>query len=115
MLNFFATWCGPCVQELPHLQELWNEFGKDDEFSMIIVGREKTSEAVTEFKSMHRFTFPMAADPVREIYNRFASERIPRTYVISRDGKIAYQTVGFYPEEIDKLSELVVRELKVSR
>jgi peroxiredoxin len=110
VLNFFATWCGPCLAELPHLQTLWDEYGMRDDFAMLVVGREETDEVVTEFKSRHGFTFPIAADPERTIYGRFATEFIPRTYLLSRDGTILFQTVGF--EEIDKLKELLARELK---
>jgi len=115
VLNFFATWCGPCIQEMPHLKALWNEFGAHQEFSMIVIGREETPAAVAEFRSKHRLTFPMAADPERAAFNRFASERIPRTYVISRNGTILYQTVGFYPEEIGKLRDAIVSGLKASQ
>ena len=115
VVNFFATWCGPCVQELPHLQALWNEFGTNQEFSMVVIGREETPEAVAEFKSKHGLTLRMAADPERTAFNRYASERIPRTYVISRDGTIVYQAVGFYPEEFSKLRESIVRALKDSQ
>lgn len=119
VLNFFATWCGPCIQELPHLDKLWNEFRKNEEFSMIVIGREETPQAVAEFKSKRGLTLPMAADPDRGVFNRYATERIPRTYVISRDGKIIYQTTGFspleQPNEINNLRELIVRELTASR
>lgn len=119
VLNFFATWCGPCLQELPHLDELWNEFGENKKFAMIAIGREETPQSVADFKSRRRLTLPMAADPDRTVYNRYATERIPRTYLIARDGTIVYQTVGFSalerPDEIQKIRELVVGELADSR
>ena len=114
VLNFFATWCGPCILDMPHLQALWDEFGTNKEVSIIVVGREETTDTVAKFKSKHGLTLPMAADPERAAFNLYASERIPRTYVISRNGKIVYQIVGFYQEEISKLRESILRALKDS-
>lgn len=78
---------------------------------MIVMGREETPEIVAKFKADRSFDFPVAADPERATFNAYASERIPRTYIISRDGKIVYQSVGFLPDETGKLREMVVRQL----
>ncbi|HVT26786.1 MAG TPA: redoxin domain-containing protein, partial [Lacipirellulaceae bacterium] len=81
VLNFFATWCGPCQMELPHLQSIWEEFGSDSHFRMLIVGRDETDDSVRAFKQKNGFTFPMAADPKGSVYKKFATEYIPRTYL----------------------------------
>ncbi len=73
VLNFFATWCGPCQMELPHLQSLWNEFRNDNHFRMLVVGREETDDGVRAFQQKDGFTFPMAADPTSDVYNKFCS------------------------------------------
>jgi len=112
LLNFFATWCGPCQQELPRLQEIWNEFGRHDAFRMLAVGREETVEKVAAFGVKQGFTFPMAADPDRSAYGRYASERIPRSYLISSEGTILYQCTGYYEAEVEKLKRLIRAELK---
>lgn len=112
LLNFFATWCGPCQAELPHLQEIWNEFHKNGNFRMLVIGREETSEEVAAFQTKHGFTFPLAADPDRSAYGRFASQRIPRTYLISREGTILYQCTGYYEAELAALRKLIRKELK---
>jgi peroxiredoxin len=111
LLNFFATWCGPCQMELPYLQSIWNELGNDSDFRMLIIGRKESDETVKAFKREHSFTFPMASDPQGLIFGEFASEYIPRTYLISRDGTIVFQTTGFYEEEITKLKALLHKEL----
>jgi peroxiredoxin len=111
VLNFFATWCGPCQMELPHLQAIWNEFRNNDDFRMLVVGREESDDSVKAFQQEHGFTFPMASDQDASIYNKFASQSIPRTYLISRQGTILYQWTGGYEEEIPKLKRLVSKEL----
>jgi len=72
LLNFFATWCGPCQQELPHLQKIWDEMCSNGDFAMVVVGREESAATVAQFKAEHNFTFPMAADPDRSIYAMYA-------------------------------------------
>jgi peroxiredoxin len=111
VLNFFATWCGPCEMELPHLQAIWNEFRNDGDFRMLVVGREETDDSVKAFQREHGFTFPMASDQDTSIFNKFASQSIPRTYLISRQGTIIYQCTGYSEEEISKLKQLLSKEL----
>ena len=99
LVNFFATWCGPCLQELPHLQELWNEHKHRNDFALIVIGREESDEKVKAFKKKRGFSFPFAADPEGAVFSLFAKELIPRTYLISREGKISWSTTGFAGEE----------------
>ncbi len=111
LLNFFATWCGPCQQELQQLQKVWDEFHKSDGFSMLVIARGESVEKVGVFRAKQGFQFPMAADSEGSAFSRFAKERIPRTYLISRDGTILYQCTGYYEAEIGKLKALLAVEL----
>lgn len=111
LVNFFATWCGPCLMELPELESLWREFRDKEGFRMWVIGREETVESVKAFQKEHGFTFPMAADPERAVYRHFATERIPRTYLIARDGAIAYQFTGNQPDELEHVRRLLRRQL----
>ncbi len=99
VLNFFATWCGPCRDELPHLEnEVWEKY-RDEDFELVVVGREHTPAELNAFRQETGFTFPLVADPDRATYGKFAEKSIPRTYVIGRDGTILYQSKGYDPKE----------------
>lgn len=107
LLNFFATWCGPCLQELPHLQELWEQHGSDDRFDMIVIGREETMAAVQDFRDSRGFTFPAAPDPDRAIYDKFATEGIPRTLLVAPDGQVIFISLGFYESDISQIEQII--------
>jgi peroxiredoxin len=111
LVNFFATWCGACRLEFPDLKTIWNDYQGHDEFAMLVIGLEEATETIRAFKDEKGLTFPLAADADWKAYERFATERIPRTYLISRNGKIIYQCVGFYPEEMLSLKTLLKEEL----
>jgi peroxiredoxin len=111
VINLFATWCGPCNQELPHLEALWQEFHENADFRMLVIDREETVETLKAFREKHSFTFPMAADPRATACSRFATSYIPRTFLISREGKILYEWTGNYETEISKLRRLLKKEL----
>jgi peroxiredoxin len=108
LLNFFATWCPPCREEMPHLQKLWEEQGRSGKIVMLSVAREETPVEVVPFREERGLTFPMACDPKREIYALYATGFIPRTYVILGDGTIAYQTQGFDEQEFAEMEALLV-------
>jgi len=112
LVNFFATWCGPCMQEMPHLQkDVFQKF-KDKNFVMVAIGREHNDAELKEFRKKREFTIPIAADPERKIYSRFATQYIPRNYVIAADGKIAFQSVGYNEGEFKKMLDVIDKELK---
>jgi peroxiredoxin len=111
VVNFFATWCGPCLAELPHVQRLWDQHKSHDDFALLVIGREETAETLSKFKQEQGYSFPMAADPDRKVYAQFAEQYIPRTFVIARDGTIAFATTGFDEEEFAELETLVEERL----
>ena len=112
VLNFFATWCGPCIQELPILEkDVWKQFEKEG-VKVLVVGREETAEKITAFRVKHKLSLPFAPDPDKKVYGLYATKFIPRTYVIDRTGKIAHQTIGYNPAEFEKLVAAVREALK---
>jgi peroxiredoxin len=111
VLNFFATWCGPCQKELPHLQAIWEEYQSNDNFQMVVIGRNELDTSLKKFRQERGYTFPMASDGNEEVYRRFATQSIPRTYLISREGTILFQWTGAWEEDIAKLKKFLKKEL----
>lgn len=115
LINFFATWCGPCRNELPHLQEIWEQHHQNPAFSMIVIGRGEDRETIQKFRSEQSYSLPMAPDPDAEIYSQFASQYIPRTYLVNPDGTIAFASVGALESEIASLKNEVKTRLESVR
>src|SRR5262249_40389014 len=111
VLNFFATWCGPCLAELPHVEkEIWQKY-KDKGVVLIAIGREHQNAELMDFKKKQELSFPVAGDPKRDVYKQFATQYIPRTYVINKEGKIVFQSVGYMEDEFKKLLDAIAKEI----
>ena len=113
MINFFATWCGPCNLELPVLQKnIWDKYKNKDNFQLIILGRQHNESEVSNYVKSKKFTMPFAPDPERKIYGLYATQFIPRNVIIGKDGRIIFQSMGYTPEEFKKIEDLLAVELK---
>jgi peroxiredoxin len=113
LLNFFATWCGPCRMELPRVQkEIWEKLGTNPKFALFIFGREEGWEKVLPFKEANQYTFLMLPDEGRKIFSLFATQSIPRNVLLDESGKIIYHSVGYSPKEFDELVALIKKKLK---
>jgi peroxiredoxin len=111
LINFFATWCGPCLQELPYLERLWLEFGKDANFQLVVVGRQETVESLRLFRQQQPFSFPLAADLGGEVFSLFARKSIPRTLLVSPEGQVVYSRLGFYDSDVEALDTALRTQL----
>ena len=113
MINFFATWCGPCNLELPLLQRtIWDKYKGNHNFELIIIGRQHTEKEVSDFVKSKQFTMPFAPDPNREIYALYATQFIPRNIIIGKDGRIIFQSMGYTEEEFKKIEDVLAEKLK---
>jgi len=94
VLNFWATWCGPCRMEMPLLQEVYEQ--NKDRSSLVILtvnGGESTS-SVSEFMIANGLSFPVLLDTSRQITTAYNVRAIPTTYFIDKDGIIQYIKIG---------------------
>lgn len=112
LLVFFATWCAPCMKELPLVEkEIWQKY-KSKKFMVIGLGRNHSMQEIQKFNKKKGFSFPLAPDPMHEIYGKFFKQYIPRNVLISKEGKIIYQKQGYRDEDAKKLIELIEKETK---
>lgn len=114
LINFFAPWCYPCKEELPHIEEIWAEYRGAKNFQLLVIGREETMESVRDFRSKQGFSFPIAPDPDRSVYSLFAKELIPRTIVISAGGRVVYSQIGFDESDLEELRSVLKQQIEVA-
>jgi len=111
VISFFATWCPPCREELPHVEtELWQRF-RDAGLEVVAVAREETPDVVRPFVEERGFTFPIAVDPDRTNYARYADAYIPRLVVVDRNGTVLHHASGFEADEFAEVVALVEHAL----
>jgi len=112
LITFFATWCGPCREELPHIQsDIYNKYKKNTNFELLIFGREHNWQEVNKFKTDNKYTMPFFPDPERKIYSKFAGQYIPRNFLISPEGTVLFSSIGFKEQEFNDLKALIEKQL----
>lgn len=105
-INFFATWCGPCRKELPHLQkEVYDKYNNNKDFVLLIFGREHSWEEINKFTLEQNFTMPFYPDKERKIFSLYATQNIPRNFIVDKEGKIAVSSTGFTEKEFYEMIE----------
>ncbi len=96
LLNFWATWCGPCRIEMPSLQALYEDYGRD-KFEVLAVAADVDGKPqVAPFINRLRLTFPALIDADARVQERYYVNAFPMTYVLDKDGVVVYKFVGFF-------------------
>lgn len=111
LVNFWATWCPPCREELTRVQaDIIDRFaGKDFVFLPISRGEEK--QTVAAFRKRMGYTFPMGLDPDQKIFRRYAKNYIPRNFLVGPDGKIVLASIGYDKAEFEHLIKTIEKTL----
>lgn len=95
LLNFWASWCPPCLDEMPSLQELAQELeGTDLAIVAVTLDENWDDAAVAMEKTGFGEGILVLADPERAVAQAFGTEKVPETYLIDRQGRIVHQFIG---------------------
>lgn len=112
LLNFWATWCPPCRQELSRVQKDIIDRFKGKDFVFLPISRQDSYEKIEAFRKQTGHQFPMGMDPDRKIYALFATATIPRNFLIDKTGKILLAEEGYSEESFEKLIQAIEKALK---
>jgi peroxiredoxin len=96
MVNFWATWCGPCQQEMPLLDQMYKKY-KLAGFTLIGVNVDKESPAVKELLARKPVSFPVLLDPANQVSKAYHVDEMPSSVIIDRKGQIRYIHRGYKP------------------
>ena len=103
LINFWATWCPPCNEEMTRVEKEIVERFAGEEFVFLPISRGEKPEVVSEWRTKKGYTFDLGLDTATEIFPLFAKSDIPRNYLIAPDGTILHYEVGYDPEHFDEL------------
>lgn len=108
VVNFWATWCPPCIAEMPSLEKLYHQY-KDDVVFLLVSNEDQ--EVISKFKEKNKYEFLVYSSITKnpEIFN---TSSIPRTYVIDKQGTIVIDKSGAADWHSDKVKELINSLLK---
>lgn len=110
-LNFWATWCNPCLIEMPHIEEIYKEYGfNEDEVVVLGVANPSSKEypnnndvpkeEIIDFIEEKGYTFPIVFDETGEVYRDYFIRSFPTTFMINKDGKIYGYVSGSLTKDI---------------
>tara|TARA_R110000822_G_scaffold274174_1_gene396540 strand:- start:272 stop:835 length:564 start_codon:yes stop_codon:yes gene_type:complete len=103
LLNFWATWCPPCIAEMPSLQNLYDEYGERVDFYLVT---SEEPEVVQRFMDKKGYTFPVYIQQTKAPEILF-SQTLPTTYLISKEGEIVIKETGAADWDSKKTKEII--------
>lgn len=109
MINFWASWCGPCRQEMPILDQLYQRY-EPMGFTLLGVNVEEDSAAAEKVLREIPVSFPVLYDSKNQVSENYQVRAMPSTFLIDRDGKVRYLHKGYKPGYEDEYQQQV-REL----
>ncbi len=95
-LNFWATWCKPCQEEMPSMESLHQAFEADfaDDFVMLAVSIDKSANDIPAFMAKHKLTFEVLHDRWGKVDRIYKIMGVPETYVINQNGVLVEKIIG---------------------
>ena len=106
-LNFWATWCGPCRNEMPEIQKLYEEYqAKEDQDVVILgiaapdLGGEASEEEIKAFLEENGYTYPVVMDTTGEIFTSYGISAFPTTFMIDKDSNVYGYVSGQLSEDV---------------
>lgn len=94
MVNFWATWCPPCIEEMPSMERL-NEVMADDDFVMLAINTEENGRSVVpKFLNKNPYTFTILYDDKGGVQEQYGVYKFPESFIIRKDGTVAEKIIG---------------------
>jgi len=109
MVNFWATWCGPCRQEMPHLNRLYDKY-RSSGFQLLGVNIDEDPRAAADLATKLGVHFPVLLDTDKKVSRLYDMSAMPATVVIDRDGKVRFVHRG-YRDGVEQNYEAQIRAL----
>jgi peroxiredoxin len=93
LINFWATWCPPCLEEMPAMERLWRRH-KDAGFILVAVSVDADAKKVAPFVTAHQLTFPVALDPSMRVAEKYGVRALPASFIVDKAGALTAVALG---------------------
>ncbi|WJW74815.1 TlpA disulfide reductase family protein [Thiohalobacter sp. IOR34] len=93
IVNFWATWCPPCREEMPSMQRAWNWLQKND-MQLLAINVGENEDQVFEFTANYPVDFPLLLDEDSSVIERWPVRGLPTTFIVDTRGRLAYRAIG---------------------
>ena len=114
LINFWATWCKPCEDEMPAMENLYQQLAGEG-FELIAISVDEDEEAVRQFQERLQLSFTILLDPQQEVAESYQTYRFPETFLIDGSGQIVERYVGPKPWDDEAYVQRVRRLLQEGR
>ncbi|MCB1869272.1 MAG: TlpA family protein disulfide reductase [Gammaproteobacteria bacterium] len=93
IINFWATWCPPCREEMPSMQRAWESL-KNDGIHMLAINVGEDEDTIFQFTANYPVDFPLLMDSDSGVINQWPVRGLPTTFVVDPKGRISYRAIG---------------------
>ena len=114
LINFWATWCAPCIKEMPYLDQFEKKY-QDKGFSVLAVSvdNQKSLSQVRSFIKTKKFSFDIFLDPNMQIFKKLNGNLMPTNVLIDKSGKVVWRHYGYLPGDEKKMEEQILNVLNI--
>jgi len=94
IIHFWATWCPPCVEEIPALSRFWDKYRSRDDIALYAISVDQDWKAIDTFMARNPSSIPLFHDPGAATAKRFGTTQYPETYVVNDKGRVLWRVQG---------------------
>ncbi len=94
IIHFWATWCPPCVEEIPALSRFWDNYRTRSDVGLYAISVDKDWKTIEEFMKKNPSAIPLFHDPGATTAKRFGTTQYPETYVVNDKGRVLFRVQG---------------------
>ena len=94
IIHFWATWCPPCVEEIPALSRFWDKYRTRNDIGLYAISVDKDWKTIEEFMAKNPSAIPLFHDPGAATARRFGTTQYPETYVVNDKGRVLFRVQG---------------------
>ena len=113
LLDFWGTWCPPCVESVPDLRQLHKRYANEPSFVLIGISSDHDEQAWRDFTEKNKMVWPQYRDENRRIQRAFGVHAFPTYIVIDHEGIVRFQSIGFSWQRAASLEDAVRKQVKI--